>query len=69
VIGDLALVVHVDGCLGQTQLLLDNVGLDAHVGELVAQALCLYAQLLALALSNFDFFFEHNLVLDGDVVL
>jgi hypothetical protein len=69
VVGDLALVVHVDGGLGQTQLLLDNVGFDAQVGELVAQALCLYAQVLALALSNFDFLLKHDLALDGDIVL
>jgi hypothetical protein len=69
VVGDLALVVHVDGGLCQAQLLLNNVGLDAQVGELIAQALRLYAQLLALALANLDFLLEHNLALDGDIVL
>jgi hypothetical protein len=68
-VGDFALVVHVDGGLGEAQLLLDNVGLDTQVRELVAQALRLDAQVLALALANFDFLLEHDLALDGDVVL
>lgn len=67
--GDGARVVLLDGGLGQAQLLLGDVRLDLQVGQLVAQALRLDAQGLALALANLHLLLEHDLALDGHVVL
>ena len=50
------------------QLLLQNLGLNLEVAELVAHALILDSQALALLLSDFNLFFEHDAALDGDVV-
>lgn len=66
---DGARVVLLDGGLGQAQLLLGDVRLDLQVGQLVAQPLGLDAQGLALALANLHLLLEHDLALDGHIVL
>jgi hypothetical protein len=66
---DGARVVLLDGGLGQAQLLLGDVRLDLQVGQLVAQPLRLDAQGLALALADLHLLLEHDLALDGHIVL
>ena len=59
-VGSLALMVPLDGGLCNAQLLLDNVGFDAEVGQLVAQSLVLYPQVFALLLPDLDLFVKHD---------
>lgn len=66
---DGALVVLLDGRLGQAQLLLRDFRLDLQVRQFVAQSLSLDAQGFSLSLSNLDFLLEHDFALDRYVVL
>jgi hypothetical protein len=66
---DGARVVLLDGGLGQAQLLLGDVRLDLQVRQLVAQALRLDAEGLALSLADLHLLLEHDLALDGHIVL
>jgi hypothetical protein len=69
VVGHCALVVLLDGGLCQAQLLHPNLRLDLQVRQLVAQALRLDAQPLALALADLDLLLQHDFALDRHVVL
>lgn len=50
-------------------LVLHELGLNLEVGELLAQALSIDAQLLALLLAQFDVLLKHDGALDGHIVL
>lgn len=53
-----------DGIFCDAQLLLDDVGLDGKVGELVTQTLVLYSQVLAFLFPCLDFLFKHYTAFD-----
>jgi len=50
-------------------LVLQNLGLDLEIGELLAQALGFDTQLFSLLLAQLDFLLHHDAPLDGDIVL
>ena len=59
----------VAGGLMLAHLVLEQLGLNLEVGQLLAQALGLDAQLLALLLANLDLLLHHDAAFDGNVIL
>lgn len=62
-------MVDFDGFFCDAQLLLHDFRLDAQVRQLVAESLCLDAQLLALLFANLDFLLQHHPTLNSHIVL
>ena len=61
-------MVVLDGLLCNAQLFLHYLGLDAQVGQLVAEPLGLDSQTLTFLLSDLDLLIQHNCALKGDIV-